>query len=103
MLAYADEEAVKFTESTGFAHYYSRSRGKIWKKGEESGHFQEISAILVDCDADALPYLVNPKEAASHTGYRSCFHRMINGDIVGEKVFDPEKIYSHEKLSRIYN
>ncbi|MFH0967339.1 MAG: phosphoribosyl-AMP cyclohydrolase, partial [Methanobacteriota archaeon] len=56
MLAYADREAVELTRSSGFAHYYSRSRKKIWKKGEESGHLQEVHEILVDCDEDALVY-----------------------------------------------
>ncbi len=56
MMAYANDEAVRLTEETGFAHYYSRSRQKLWKKGEESGHFQKVSRILVDCDEDCLIY-----------------------------------------------
>ena len=93
MMAYANEEAVHLTETTGFAHYYSRSRKKIWKKGEESGHFQRVTRILVDCDEDCLIYEVEQTGAACHTGYRSCFFRTLDGKIIGEKVFDPEKVY----------
>jgi phosphoribosyl-AMP cyclohydrolase len=93
MMAYANEEAVKLTIDTGFAHYYSRSRKKIWKKGEESGHFQKVERILVDCDEDCLIYDVEQTGAACHTGYRSCFFRKIDGTIIGDKIFDPEKVY----------
>jgi phosphoribosyl-AMP cyclohydrolase len=93
MMAYANEEAVHLTESTGFAHYYSRSRKKLWKKGEESGHFQKVVQILVDCDEDCLIYEVEQTGAACHTGYRSCFFRTIDGTTIGKKVFDPEKVY----------
>ncbi|WOF15790.1 phosphoribosyl-AMP cyclohydrolase [Methanoplanus sp. FWC-SCC4] len=95
MLAYADNEAVEMTKKTGFAHYYSRSRKKIWKKGEDSGHVQEVLSVLVDCDEDALVYLVNQTIGACHTGYDSCFYRTIDGEIVGEKVFDPDKVYAN--------
>ena len=98
MLAYANEEAVRLTRETGFAHYYSRSRNKLWKKGEESGHFQNVRRILTDCDEDALIYLVEQTGAACHTGYRSCFYRTIDGEIIGEKVFDPEKVYANKGL-----
>ena len=93
MMAYANEEAVRLTESTGFAHYYSRSRKKLWKKGEESGHFQKVIRILVDCDEDCLIYEVIQTGAACHTGYRTCFYRTLNGTTIGERVFDPEKVY----------
>lgn len=93
MMAYANEEAVKLTQTTGFAHYYSRSRKKLWKKGEESGHFQKVEEILVDCDEDCLIYEVEQTGAACHTGYRSCFYRTLKGDTIGEKVFDPEQVY----------
>lgn len=93
MMAYANDEAVKLTEATGFAHYYSRSRKKLWKKGEESGHFQKVVKILVDCDEDCLIYEVEQTGAACHTGYRSCFFRTLDGKITGEKIFDPEKVY----------
>ncbi|MFZ0004882.1 MAG: phosphoribosyl-AMP cyclohydrolase [Methanoregula sp.] len=97
MMAYANEEAVKLTIDTGFAHYYSRSRKKIWKKGEESGHFQKVERILVDCDEDCLIYDVEQTGAACHTGYRSCFFRTLDGTIIGEKIFDPEKVYGINK------
>jgi phosphoribosyl-AMP cyclohydrolase len=98
MLAYANEEAVRLTRETGYAHYYSRSRKKLWKKGEESGHFQKVRRILTDCDEDALIYRVEQAGATCHTGYRSCFYRTIEGEIIGEKVFDPEKVYANKGL-----
>jgi len=93
MMAYANDEAVHLTETTGYAHYYSRSRKKLWKKGEESGHFQKVERILVDCDEDCLIYEVEQTGAACHTGYRSCFYRTLNGETLGQKIFDPEKVY----------
>jgi phosphoribosyl-AMP cyclohydrolase len=96
MLAYANEEADFLTRTTGYAHYFSRSRKKIWKKGEESGHFQRVSRILVDCDEDDFLYLVEQTGAACHTGYWTCFYRTIDGEILGEKVFDPERVYANK-------
>ena len=93
MMAYANEEAVNLTRSTGFAHYYSRSRKKLWKKGEESGHFQKVIRVLVDCDEDCLIYEVEQTGAACHTGYQSCFYRTLEGTTIGKKVFDPEQVY----------
>jgi phosphoribosyl-AMP cyclohydrolase len=93
MMAYANDEAVRLTKETGYAHYYSRSRKKLWKKGEESGHFQKIVSILTDCDEDCLLYLVEQQGAACHTGFESCFYRTLEGGVVGKKVFDPEKVY----------
>lgn len=93
MMAYASEEAVRLTQETGFAHYYSRSRKKLWKKGEESGHVQKVERILTDCDDDCLIYEVVQTGAACHTGYASCFYRTLDGNVVGTKVFDPEKVY----------
>jgi len=93
MMAYANDEAVRLTQETGFAHYYSRSRKKLWKKGEESGHFQKVVRILTDCDEDCLIYEVEQTGAACHTGYMSCFYRTLDGSVVGTKVFDPEKVY----------
>lgn len=94
MLAWADEEAIHMTIQTGFAHYFSRSRKRIWKKGEESGHTQAVHEIRVDCDADTLLYLVSQKVAACHTGHRSCFYRTIDGKIIGDRVFEPEEAYN---------
>jgi len=77
MLAYANEEALKKTLSTGYAHYWSRSRGKLWMKGETSGHTQKIKNILVDCDYDTLLYVVDQKGPACHTGKDTCFHNKL--------------------------
>jgi phosphoribosyl-AMP cyclohydrolase len=93
MMAYANNEAVRLTQETGFAHYYSRSRKKLWKKGEESGHFQKVSRILTDCDEDCLIYEVEQTGAACHTGYMSCFYRTLDGTVIGTKVFDPASVY----------
>jgi phosphoribosyl-AMP cyclohydrolase len=77
MLAYANKEAVEKTLSTGYAHYWSRSRNKLWMKGETSGHTQKIKKILVDCDYDTLLYVVDQKGPACHTGKDTCFHHKI--------------------------
>jgi len=95
MLAYADQEAIALTRSTGFAHYYSRSRKKIWKKGEESGNVQKVHEIRVDCDADTVLFRVTQVRAACHTGHRSCFFRTIDGTVTGERVFDPAVVYTN--------
>lgn len=93
MMAWADREAVRLTQETGFAHYYSRSRKKLWKKGEESGHFQKVLRIFVDCDEDCLVYEVEQTGTACHTGYASCFYRTLDGTVIGTKVFDPDTVY----------
>jgi phosphoribosyl-AMP cyclohydrolase len=93
MLAYVTEAAVERTRETGRAHYYSRSREELWEKGGTSGHTQDVEEIRVDCDGDALLYLVNQTGGACHTGYESCFYRTIDGETVGEQVFDPEDVY----------
>ena len=77
MLAYANLEAVSKTQETGYAHYWSRSRNKLWKKGESSGHVQQISEVLVDCDEDTLLYKVSQTGPACHTGEKSCFFRKL--------------------------
>lgn len=97
MLAYINREAWEKTLETGKAHYWSRSRGKLWLKGESSGHEQLIREILVDCDEDTVIYRVEQKGgAACHKGYRSCFFRRVEGDglvVNGERVFDPAEVY----------
>jgi len=93
MLAYVTEEALALTRETGMAHYYSRSREEIWEKGATSGHTQSVEEIRVDCDGDAILYLVEQEGGACHTGYRSCFYRTVEGETVGEKVFDPDEVY----------
>jgi phosphoribosyl-AMP cyclohydrolase len=97
MVAYANEEALALTRRTGLAHYYSRSRGRIWKKGEESGHLQRVVRILVDCDEDTLLYEVDQMGVACHTGHRSCFYRTLDGDEITPRMFDPEEMYGKEK------
>jgi phosphoribosyl-AMP cyclohydrolase len=80
MLAFMDREALDATRETGFAHFHSRSRGRLWKKGESSGHVLAVEAILVDCDQDALVLKVRPAGPACHTGARSCFYRVLDGE-----------------------
>ena len=77
MLAYANEEALRQTLSTGYAHYWSRSRNKLWLKGETSGHTQKIKKILTDCDYDTLVYIVEQKCPPCHTGKDTCFHNKL--------------------------
>jgi phosphoribosyl-AMP cyclohydrolase len=93
MLAYVSEEALERSRETGEAHYYSRSREELWHKGGSSGHVQRIEEIRVDCDGDAILYLIEQEGGACHTGFESCFHRTLDGETVGEKVFDPEEVY----------
>ena len=77
MLAYANKEALEKTLSTGLAHYWSRSRGKLWMKGETSGHTQKIKSVSTDCDYDALLYVVEQKGNVCHTGAATCFHNKL--------------------------
>jgi phosphoribosyl-AMP cyclohydrolase len=99
MLAYMNEEAYRETLSTKRVCYYSRSRKKLWRKGEESGNVQELKEIYFDCDADALLVKVNQiGGAACHEGYKSCFFRRITSggeafEVVGDRVFDPAQVY----------
>jgi phosphoribosyl-AMP cyclohydrolase len=97
MLAYMNQEAWIKTQRTGKAHYYSRSRRKLWLKGEESGHFQEVKKTLIDCDNDTLVLQVRQRgEGACHMGYQSCFFRkrVPRGWKVAEKRrFNPEEVY----------
>ena len=97
MLAWMNREAYEETLRTGRACYFSRSRNRLWRKGEESGHVQEVREVYVDCDADTI--LLKVKQvggAACHEGYPSCFFRRVEGDqlqVVGARVFDPKVIY----------
>jgi len=97
MLAYMNQEAWEASLKTGKATYWSRSRRKLWLKGETSGHFQIIHNIFIDCDDDTVLLQVKQLgEAACHTGYKSCFYRKVEGGgfkIIGEKVFNPEDVY----------
>lgn len=101
MMAFINRESWELTLKTGVVHYWSRSRGKLWKKGESSGNVQEVKEIRVDCDSDCVLFKINQiGEAACHTGFRSCFYRVVQGDTLkedGVKVFDPEKVYGENK------
>ena len=101
MMAYMNQEAWERTMKTGYVHYYSRSRNTLWKKGERSGNVQKVREIRVDCDCDAVLVRIDQKGgAACHTGYKSCFYRVVEGEdltIQGEKVFDPEKLYGEKQ------
>ncbi len=99
MLAYMNEDAYAETLQTRRVCYFSRSRNRLWRKGEESGHVQELKQILYDCDADTI--LVKVEQvggAACHEGYESCFFREINPEtgvatVIADRVFDPEEVY----------
>jgi len=97
MLAYMNEEAWDRTRQTGKAHYYSRSRDKIWQKGESSGNVQQVASIRLDCDADTILLMVEQVGgAACHMGYRSCFYRELASEGIKEcspKIFDPREVY----------
>jgi phosphoribosyl-AMP cyclohydrolase len=97
MLAWMNREAFEETVRTRRAVYFSRSRNKLWRKGEESGHVQEVREIYVDCDADTVLLKVKQVGAAAcHEGYASCFFRKVEGEelrIVGERIFDPKQVY----------
>jgi len=97
MLAWMNKEAFEETLRTGRACYFSRSRNKLWRKGEESGNVQEVKGLYVDCDADTI--LLKVKQvggAACHEGYKSCFFRQVEGSelkTIAERVFDPKTVY----------
>ena len=98
MLAYINEESWNETLKSGCATYWSRSRQKLWKKGEESGNTQIVKEILVDCDNDAVVFKIEQiGGAACHVGYKSCFFTKLNKDgstqIIGDRVFDPDEVY----------
>ena len=97
MLAWMNREAYEETLRTRRAVYFSRSRNRLWRKGEESGHHQEVREVLVDCDADTILLKVRQiGGAACHEGYASCFFRRVEGDgvkVIAEKVFDPKEVY----------
>ena len=99
MVAYMNRQALDATIQSGYATYFSRTREKLWKKGEESGHIQKVEQILVDCDQDCLVLKVSVDAGQCHVGYQSCFYRALskNSDkkleFIAEKVYDPEKTY----------
>ena len=93
MCAYMNREALEKTVETGIAHFWSRSRQQLWKKGETSGHIQKVKDIRIDCDMDSLLLLVEQVGGACHMGYRSCFYRNLEGKVVGKKIFEPDDVY----------
>lgn len=93
MCTYMNQEALEKTIQTGISHFWSRSRQKVWKKGETSGNVQNVSQIRIDCDMDSILLLVKQVGGACHMGYRSCFFRNIEGKIIDNKVFEPTDVY----------
>ncbi|MBA7500311.1 Phosphoribosyl-AMP cyclohydrolase [subsurface metagenome] len=97
MMAWMNKEALKKTITSGKTYFWSRSRKKLWLKGESSGHYQLVREVWIDCDEDTLLIKVEQIKAACHKGYKSCFFRKINKEgkieLIGEKVFEPGKVY----------
>ncbi len=96
MMAYMNAEAYDETLASGVAVYFSRSRGRLWKKGETSGHVQHVKQVRIDCDRDAVLLVVEQVGgAACHTGYSTCFYRdATTGEIVADQIFDPQQVYT---------
>jgi phosphoribosyl-AMP cyclohydrolase len=102
MLGFMNEEALAETRRTREAVFFSRSRNRLWKKGESSGHVLKVREVLVDCDADAVLVRVEPiGPGVCHEGYRSCFFRRLEADgsatVIAERTFEPEQVYGQEK------
>ena len=101
MVAFMNKESWDLTLKTGIMHYWSRSRNKLWKKGESSGNIQEVKELRIDCDEDCVLAKVRQiGDAACHTGYRSCFYRIVEGGTIrvdGVRVFDPAAVYGEKK------
>ncbi|MGO9410062.1 MAG: phosphoribosyl-AMP cyclohydrolase [Spirochaetia bacterium] len=101
MVAFMNKESWELTQKTGIMHYWSRSRSKLWKKGESSGNVQEVKELRIDCDSDCVLARVRQVgDAACHTGYRSCFFRVVEKGVErvdGVKVFNPEDVYGEKK------
>ncbi|WP_024787265.1 MULTISPECIES: bifunctional phosphoribosyl-AMP cyclohydrolase/phosphoribosyl-ATP diphosphatase HisIE [unclassified Lebetimonas] len=100
MLAYMNKEALELTQKTGFAHYFSRSRNKLWKKGESSGNTQEVKEILLDCDNDTLLLKVKQNGVACHTGRKSCFFTKLDS---GEIILDKEEEIEYNFTDKLYH
>ncbi len=101
MVAFMNKESWELTLKTGIMHYWSRSRSKLWKKGESSGNIQEVKELRIDCDEDCVLAKVRQiGDAACHTGFRSCFYRVVEGGTLrvdGVRVFDPADVYGEKK------
>ncbi|MHC4634735.1 MAG: phosphoribosyl-AMP cyclohydrolase [Planctomycetota bacterium] len=97
MVAHMNKEALEMTIKTGYAVYFSRSRRKLWKKGEESGHFQKVQQILTDCDQDCLVLKVKIEAGQCHIGYKSCFYRELKQNAPNKLAFIAQKTYDADK------
>ncbi len=101
MMAFMNREALELTAQTGRSHFYSRSRKKMWCKGETSGNVQMVEGIFADCDRDTILLKVRQKGAACHEGYMTCFHNLLEDQstwkVVGNRLFDPDKVYGKKK------
>jgi len=99
MVAFMNQQALELTIQTGYATYFSRSRQKLWKKGQDSGHVQKVQQILVDCDQDCLVLKVLVDAGQCHVGYQSCFYRALKKGsskelkFIAEKVYNPKETY----------
>ena len=106
MAAFMNRQALDLTIQTGFATYFSTSRQKLWKKGEESGHIQKVEQILIDCDQDCLILKVTVEGGQCHVGYQSCFYRALKKgstkklEFIAKKAYKPEKVYKKGKYHR---
>jgi phosphoribosyl-ATP pyrophosphohydrolase/phosphoribosyl-AMP cyclohydrolase len=100
MLAYMNKEALELTQKTGYAHYFSRSRNKLWKKGESSGNTQEVKEILIDCDNDTILLKVKQNGPACHTGRKSCFFTNLQ---TGEITMDKEEEIEYNFIDKLYH
>ena len=102
MFAYMNRQAIDLTLQTGYATYYSRTRQKLWKKGEESGHTQKVQQLLVDCDQDCIILKVIVDAGQCHVGYQSCFYRALKRgfnkelEFIAEKVYNPKETYTKQ-------
>lgn len=99
MLAWMNRQAYEETVRTGRAVYFSRSRGRLWYKGEESGHVQHVESLYVDCDADTILLKVRQEGAACHEGYRSCFFRQVTPagpSVIAQRLVDPGQVYGQK-------
>jgi len=102
MVAFMNRQALELTIKTGYATYFSRSRNKLWKKGQDSGHIQKVEQILVDCDQDCLVLKVLVDAGQCHVGYQSCFYRALKKgttkdlEFIAEKVYNPKEVYKKQ-------
>jgi phosphoribosyl-AMP cyclohydrolase len=101
MVGYMNRQALDLTIQTGYATYFSRSRQELWKKGQQSGHFQKVQQILIDCDQDCLVLKVTVDAGQCHAGYQSCFYRALDKKTKGKLKFIAEKVYDPQKTYKI--